>query len=1330
MKLFFTKTTKVLIYALIFFSTESVLAQIPIDCNKFYLHSPPTIYSYDPLTSTYVTNPISCPAGGGGLAVSNNLNSGSPSVTFYTIVSGQYWYYNGSSWVNTGHSCLSSSAVNIGGAGPYVYNLDGLNSKVYRYNGTGNDVLVLTLASWGGPYDLIGDDYGNFYILFLNSGNQKLVKYSPSGAVLCTYSLISAPVATSGAGYAIVNNKLYMNAGSSNYVGTISGTTITFSGLAGLPSGMGDFASCPFPQLSSGISNPTNLNCSILSTQLTVTTSVTGPTYSWSGPGITSGAGTNAVTVNQPGIYTVIVTGSGGACPGASTSTINVTQSGVPPSVFASSGGVLTCSNFNVTLSGSSGSSVNYSWSGPGIVSGATSANPIVNQPGTYNLTVTDPSSGCSSSTVINVSSNTAPPSVFASSGSVLTCSNLNVTLSGSSGSSVNYSWSGPGIVSGATSANPVVNQPGTYNLTVTNPSNGCSTNTAISVSQNISPPSASASAASGSLLTCTITSLSLTGSPSSGVTYNWSGPGIISGGSTANPTVNQPGTYNLVVTDNSNGCSNASSPASVVITQNITNPSATASAPAGSVLSCSVTTLMLNGTPASGVTYNWSGLGIISGGSTANPTVNQAGTYNLIVTDNSNGCSNASSPASVVITQNATIPSATASAPAGSVLSCSVTSLILNGTPSSGVTYNWSGPGIISGGNTANPTINQPGTYNLIVTDNSNGCSNTSSPASVVITQNATIPSVTASTPAGSALTCSVTTLILNGTPSSGVTYNWSGPGIISGGNTANPTVNQPGTYNLVVTDNSNGCSNASSPASVVITQNTTIPSATASASAGSVLTCSITSLVLNGTPSSGVTYNWSGPGIISGGNTANPTVNQPGTYNLTVTDNASGCSSPTPAVLTVSQNTTAPNVTSSTVGSSSITCAVTTVTLNASPTNGVTYSWTGPGIISGSNTSNPIVNQAGNYSVTVTDNSTGCSNVLGSTGSVVNVFVDTTAPIAQINTATAGSITCTNNMVTINASASSTGANITYTWTTNGTAVITGSSSTMPSVTSAGIYSLTVTNTINGCTNTASINITSNTTLPAGVYAGGSVLLPCDSGSVILKGLSTSGNVSYTWTGPNNYNFAGQNTNGVTTAGTYTLLVTDNINGCSVTDTVTVINQSVVAGFTSDQNTGTTPLPVNFTNTSLGAASFVWNFNDGNTSSLTNPSNLFQNQGTYTVVMVAFNSAGTCSSVATVVITVEDPFLLEVPNVFTPNGDGVNDVFTIKSKGVKDITLQIFNRWGQKMYEFSGVKAAWDGLTSQGIEVPDATYFYFIKASSFDGKIVEQQGTVNLFK
>ena len=105
-------------------------------------------------------------------------------------------------------------------------------------------------------------------------------------------------------------------------------------------------------------------------------------------------------------------------------------------------------------------------------------------------------------------------------------------------------------------------------------------------------------------------------------------------------------------------------------------------------------------------------------------------------------------------------------------------------------------------------------------------------------------------------------------------------------------------------------------------------------------------------------------------------------------------------------------------------------------------------------------------------------------------------------------------------------------------------------------------------------------------------------------------------------------------------------------------------------------------------------------------------------------------CSDTAYAIIVIADGFSLEIPNVFTPNDDGVNDFFTIKSTGVKEIALQIFNRWGQLMYEFTGAKAAWDGITNNGQKATDGTYFYFIKAIGFDGKEFAKNGPVSLFR
>jgi gliding motility-associated-like protein len=109
---------------------------------------------------------------------------------------------------------------------------------------------------------------------------------------------------------------------------------------------------------------------------------------------------------------------------------------------------------------------------------------------------------------------------------------------------------------------------------------------------------------------------------------------------------------------------------------------------------------------------------------------------------------------------------------------------------------------------------------------------------------------------------------------------------------------------------------------------------------------------------------------------------------------------------------------------------------------------------------------------------------------------------------------------------------------------------------------------------------------------------------------------------------------------------------------------------------------------------------------------------------------TSGGCTDTAYAVIVVENDLVLEIPNVFTPNGDNVNDAFTIKAIAVKSMEVMVYNRWGEKMYNYSGDKPAWDGTSAQGGKAPAGTYFYMLKATGFNDKTVERQGTVTLFR
>jgi len=118
----------------------------------------------------------------------------------------------------------------------------------------------------------------------------------------------------------------------------------------------------------------------------------------------------------------------------------------------------------------------------------------------------------------------------------------------------------------------------------------------------------------------------------------------------------------------------------------------------------------------------------------------------------------------------------------------------------------------------------------------------------------------------------------------------------------------------------------------------------------------------------------------------------------------------------------------------------------------------------------------------------------------------------------------------------------------------------------------------------------------------------------------------------------------------------------------------------------------------------------------------------GTYTVT--ALDPVTKCSATQTVLI--EALAGLEVPNVFTPNCDGKNDVFIIKAENLKVITANIYDRWGNKVYASPGTRneIEWDGRNLSGKECADGTFFYIISGSGIDGKEIETKGTVCLFR
>ncbi|GIV26856.1 MAG: hypothetical protein KatS3mg027_0670 [Bacteroidia bacterium] len=195
----------------------------------------------------------------------------------------------------------------------------------------------------------------------------------------------------------------------------------------------------------------------------------------------------------------------------------------------------------------------------------------------------------------------------------------------------------------------------------------------------------------------------------------------------------------------------------------------------------------------------------------------------------------------------------------------------------------------------------------------------------------------------------------------------------------------------------------------------------------------------------------------------------------------------------------------------------------------------------------------------------------------------------------------------------------------------------------------------------------------------------------------------------------------------GTYTFLATDNA-GCSLTNTFAVNNYSAVANFSMSATNAKVGSTIQFTNLSQYASSFLWDFGNGNQSGSYDAAITYTAQGSYLVKLIA--SLATCTDTAYRFLFITNELWISIPNVFTPNDDGVNDLWMISFMGSVDMKLQIFNRNGIKLYENKGTGIQWDGRTLSGEPVPTGTYFYVLEVTDVNNVVQKFNGYITLIR
>jgi len=100
------------------------------------------------------------------------------------------------------------------------------------------------------------------------------------------------------------------------------------------------------------------------------------------------------------------------------------------------------------------------------------------------------------------------------------------------------------------------------------------------------------------------------------------------------------------------------------------------------------------------------------------------------------------------------------------------------------------------------------------------------------------------------------------------------------------------------------------------------------------------------------------------------------------------------------------------------------------------------------------------------------------------------------------------------------------------------------------------------------------------------------------------------------------------------------------------------------------------------------------------------------------------------TVIIVNEIPTMVIIPNIFSPNGDGINDVFSIKATGISNFDCQVYDRWGIFLHEWTGLDGGWDGKGKNGNNETDGTYFYIINYKDKYRKTINKQGFFELVR
>ena len=292
-------------------------------------------------------------------------------------------------------------------------------------------------------------------------------------------------------------------------------------------------------------------------------------------------------------------------------------------------------------------------------------------------------------------------------------------------------------------------------------------------------------------------------------------------------------------------------------------------------------------------------------------------------------------------------------------------------------------------------------------------------------------------------------------------------------------------------------------------------------------------------------------------------------------------------------------------------------------------------------------------------------------------------------------------------------------------------------------GVYTITVTDS-KGCTAATTAQVTVNP-LPVIVIAADDTAgcMPL----CVNFTCTTSNITSWSWdfgdgNGSNNTSSLQNPSHCYKSSGSYDVKITvTDQNGCVSTITkkgwINVYPNPVADFSASPQPTTVLNSTITFTDKSSGANTWSWTFGESssgnnNTSSLQNPVHTYKDSGSYQVTLKVWNSFGCSDSITKDVIILGD-YVLYAPNAFTPNGDGLNDLWNVKGIGidVDHFELFIFDRWGNLIFYTDNLNKGWDGRANHGKDIAQQdVYVWKVFTRDFLGGKHSYIGHVNLLR